>query len=76
MNLALKRPLQNIKISIFVHEGRFLHVKSSKSAEAYLNFIYFNKISGLCQELAHVQNLGSREIRGGLHYTTNLLIEK
>ena len=45
---------ETVCVSIFVHEGRFTDVKLSVSA--FLNFMIFPKISGLCQELAHVQN--------------------
>ena len=44
-------------VSIFVHEGRFKDVKLSYSVGAFLNFMIFAKISGLCQDFAHALDL-------------------
>ena len=48
---------ETVDVSIFVREGCFTDVKLSSSAGAFLNFIIFPKISGLCEELAHAQDL-------------------
>ena len=61
---------ETVGVSIFVHEGRFMdHVKLSVGA--FLNFMIFPKISGLCQELAHAND--PLETLGEV-YTNNFLI--
>ena len=62
---------ETVGVSIFVREGRFTNVKLSKSVGAFLNFMIFPKISGLCQELAHANDL--LETLGEV-YTNNFLI--
>ena len=60
---------ETVGVSLFVHEGRFTDVKFSLGA--FLNFVIFLKISGLCQELAHAQDL--LETLGEV-FTNNFLI--
>ena len=62
---------KTVGVSLFVHKGRFTDVKLSYSVGAFLNFMIFLKISGLCQELAHAQDL--LETLGEV-YTSNFLI--
>ena len=62
---------ETVGVSIFVHEGRFTDVKLSEPVGSFLNFMIFPKISGLCQKLAHADDL--LETLGKV-YTRNFLI--